>query len=191
MGNCFSSKSVAETGSRGVLFLGLDGAGATTILYQLVLHRRLETIPTLGVNHEILHTDDLELEFWDIGGLDKMRPLWRQYSHDADAVIFVVDSADEERMRLAAQELAGLYTPNKKTSIDHSRPLLIFANKQDLSGALSIQTVDTTLHLQKLPLKTYKIFPCTANDRQSLLKGISWLTTELKGRRPVHHPSAA
>lgn len=186
MGGCLSAHQFRDTGSRGVLVLGLDGAGATTILYQLVLGKRLETIPTLGLNHEIIHADNLELECWDIGGLDKMRPLWRQYSRDADAVIFVVDASDSDRMRLAADELAGLYAAtSRKDSIEHDRPLLIFANKQDIPIAANIQEVEEVLKVPSLPVETFKIFPSTANDRQSLMKGINWLTDQLKGKPPI------
>lgn len=186
MGGCVSTGQFRDTGSRGVLVLGLDGAGATTILYQLVLGKRLETIPTLGVNHETIHSDGLELECWDIGGLDKMRPLWRQYSRDADAVIFVVDASDNERMKLAAEELVNLYTStSRRNSIQHDRPLLILANKQDLPKAANAQVVEQVLKIASLPVETFKIFQCTANDRQSLQKGISWLSTELKSKPPI------
>lgn len=189
MGGCFSSTSFRDTRSRGVLLLGLDGAGATTILYQLVLGKRLETIPTLGVNNETIHADGVDLECWDIGGLDKMRPLWRQYSREADAVIFVVDAADADRMKLAAEELSSLYEPATRGDIVlNDRPLLVFANKQDLPKAANASAVEQVLKISTLSVETYKIFQCTANDRQSLQKGISWLTDQLK-TRPAIAPS--
>lgn len=181
-----SSSHFRHAGSRGVLVLGLDGAGATTILYQLVLGKRLETIPTLGVNQESVFVDGLELECWDIGGLDQMRPLWRQYARDADAVIFVVDSSDVDRLKLASTELAGLYKgQSKRNSIQHDRPLLIFANKQDRPTAVSTEEVEKVLKVNYIHVDTFRIFPCSATDRQSLTRGISWLTSELKGRSAV------
>lgn len=186
MGACMSASHFRHAGSRGVLVLGLDGAGATTILYQLVLGKRLETIPTLGLNQESVTVDGLELECWDIGGLDQVRPLWRQYSRDADAVIFVVDSSDVERLKLASTELASLYKGHSKRNyIQHDRPLLIFANKQDTPTAVSTQQVEKVLKVNYLHVDTFRIFPCSANDRETLMKGINWLVGELKGRSPV------
>lgn len=189
MGSCCSADGARDSSSRGVLVLGLDGAGATTILYQLVLRKRLETIPTLGVNHEIISHDAMELECWDIGGLDKMRPLWSQYSRDSDAVIFVVDAADMTRLKLAAEELAALYTTtSRRNSIQSDHPLLILANKQDLPNAVSPEVVHDVLNVSSLPVQQVKVFPCTANDRQSLIQGVSWLTTQLKNKRPLASP---
>ncbi len=40
---------------------------------------------------------------WDVGGQEKLRPLWRFYFTNTDALIFVVDSADRDRIGRAAQ----------------------------------------------------------------------------------------
>lgn len=180
MGACVSADSHHHDHCRGVLVLGLDGAGATTILYQLVLRKRLETIPTLGVNHEIVSHNGLELECWDIGGLDKIRPLWAQYYRCADAVIFVVDASDKERMRLAASEVQKLYSGAVKRGSSLKRPLLVFANKQDSPGAKDEVAVEAELKLKDLGLKSYKVFKSSADDRESLLAGVQWITEELK-----------
>lgn len=138
------------------------------------------------MNHETIHAEGMDLECWDIGGLDKMRPLWRQYSRDSDAFIFVVDTADLPRMKLAADELAKLYgMTSQRDSLHHDRPLLIFANKQDLPTAAPEHLVAHVLGLSALPVHVSKIFPCTANDRQSLQKGIVWLTDQLKNKKPI------
>ena len=42
---------------------------------------------------------------WDVGGQEKLRPLWRHYFQNTDALIFVVDSQDIERVDQAAAEL--------------------------------------------------------------------------------------
>ena len=42
---------------------------------------------------------------WDVGGQDKIRPLWRHYFTNTQGLIFVVDSNDRERIQEAAAEL--------------------------------------------------------------------------------------
>lgn len=42
----------------------------------------------------------LTFTIWDIGGQEKLRPLWRTYIRQADAVVFVVDSSDHERLKM-------------------------------------------------------------------------------------------
>ena len=51
---------------------------------------------------------------WDVGGQEKLRPLWRHYFNNTDGLIFVVDSMDRERVNKAAAEfkvLPSLDTP--------------------------------------------------------------------------------
>jgi ADP-ribosylation factor protein 1 len=66
---------------------------------------------------------------WDVGGQDKIRPLWRHYYANTNAVIFVVDSNDRERIGEARDEL------HKMLSDDQLRDciLLAFANAMNAS----------------------------------------------------------
>lgn len=42
---------------------------------------------------------------WDVGGQEKLRPLWRSYTRCTDGIVFVLDSVDVERMEEAKMEL--------------------------------------------------------------------------------------
>ena len=59
--------------------LGLDAAGKTTILYKLKLNQDVTTIPTVGFNVETVTYKNVKFNVWDVGGQDKIRPLWRHY----------------------------------------------------------------------------------------------------------------
>ena len=72
--------------------LGLDAAGKTTILYKLHIGEVLSTVPTLGFNVEKVQYKNVVFTVWDVGGQEKLRPLWRHYFNNTDALIFVVDS---------------------------------------------------------------------------------------------------
>ena len=58
---------------------GLDAAGKTTILYKLKLGEIVTTIPTIGFNVETVEYKNISFTVWDVGGQDKIRPLWRHY----------------------------------------------------------------------------------------------------------------
>jgi len=123
------------------LILGLDNAGKTTILYKLQNESddEIQTIPTIGFNVETLQYKNIKFQVWDLGGQTSIRPYWRCYYPNTDAIIFVVDSADKERLAIARQELhAMLEEEELKDSI-----LLVFANKQDQQGALGAKHVST------------------------------------------------
>lgn len=82
MGNALSGLVGKLFGSREVriLMLGLDAAGKTTILYTLKLKDdKVTTIPTVGFNVETVNMKNVKFNVWDVGGQDKIRPLWRHY----------------------------------------------------------------------------------------------------------------
>ena len=88
-----------------LLILGLDGAGKTTILYKLKLGEVVTTIPTIGFNVETVEYKNVGFTVWDIGGADKIRPLWRHYYQNTHGLIFVLDSNDYGCFNEAKDEL--------------------------------------------------------------------------------------
>lgn len=90
-----------------VLILGLDGAGKTTVLYKLKLNETVSSVPTIGFNVETVQpTKNVSFTVWDVGGQEVLRPLWKHYFQNCDGLLFVVDSADKDRLGEAKNELA-------------------------------------------------------------------------------------
>uniref|UniRef100_F1LB88 ADP-ribosylation factor 1-like 2 n=1 Tax=Ascaris suum TaxID=6253 RepID=F1LB88_ASCSU len=98
-GRLFGKKQVR------ILMVGLDAAGKTTILYKLKLGEIVTTIPTIGFNVETVEYKNISFTVWDVGGQDKIRPLWRHYFQNTQGLIFVVDSNDRERVEESREEL--------------------------------------------------------------------------------------
>ena len=65
---------------------------------KLHLNEVVSTVPTVGFNVETVSYQNLKFQVWDLGGQTGLRPYWRCYYQDTNAVIFVVDSADKERL---------------------------------------------------------------------------------------------
>lgn len=86
-----------------ILLLGLDNAGKTSILFQMRDKEFKETVPTVGLNIEHLLYKQFSLTMWDVGG--QATKLWKHYFDHIDAVIFVVDSTDEEKLMFSKEEL--------------------------------------------------------------------------------------
>ena len=61
--------------------------------------------PTQGFNIKNLTHDNLKLNMWDIGGQKALRDYWKNYIPNTDALIYVVDSADTNRVKEAGLEL--------------------------------------------------------------------------------------
>jgi ADP-ribosylation factor protein 1 len=109
-----------------ILMVGLDAAGKTTILYKLKLGEIVTTIPTIGFNVETVEYKNINFTVWDVGGQDKIRPLWRHYFQNTQGLIFVVDSNDRDRAAEARDELHRMLNEDEL----RDAVLLVFANKQ-------------------------------------------------------------
>eukprot|EP01084_Bolivina_argentea_P126684 224259_1 len=159
----------------GVLMIGLDAAGKTTILYKLKLGDVVTTIPTIGFNVETLEYKNLKFTVFDVGGQEKIRPLWKHYYENANAIIFVVDSADRQRIDQSADsaraELERVITEPQLRDV----PLLVLANKQDINHALSVSELSKRLGLHSLKRK-WKIQAAVATKAQGLYEGFDWLS---------------
>ena len=77
------------------------------------------------------------MNVWDIGGQREIRPYWRNYYEQTDALVYVVDSADEMRVEEIKANLDELMEEEKLAKV----PLLVFANKQDLEMALEANEI--------------------------------------------------
>merc|ERR1712224_404516 len=86
---------------QGILMVGLDAAGKTTILYKLKLGEVQNTKPTIGFNVESVTFKNVVFNVWDVGGQHKLRALWKHYYTGVGGVIFVIDSADKDRIQEA------------------------------------------------------------------------------------------
>ncbi|EXX75788.1 Arf3p [Rhizophagus irregularis DAOM 197198w] len=128
LGRIFGNKEMR------ILMLGLDAAGKTTILYKLKLNQSVTTIPTVGFNVETVTYKNVKFNVWDVGGQDKIRPLWRHYYTGTQGLVFVVDSQDRDRIDEARQELHKIISDREMRDC----LLLVFANKQDLQGGMSL-----------------------------------------------------
>ena len=148
MGNLFSGIFSRLFGSKElkILILGLDGAGKTTILYRMQVGEVVTTIPTIGFNVETVTYKNLKFQVWDLGGQTSIRPYWRCYYSNTDAIIYVVDSKDKERISISKQELVGMLEEEELKNAC----LVVFANKQNIEGAMSVTEIANELGLAAL-----------------------------------------
>mmetsp|Transcript_46623 Transcript_46623/g.59891 ORF Transcript_46623/g.59891 Transcript_46623/m.59891 type:complete len:186 (-) Transcript_46623:107-664(-) len=167
---------------RRIVLVGLDAAGKTTILYKLKLGDTVHTIPTVGFNVETVQYKRLSFTMWDIGGQDKIRPLWRHYYDGTDAIIFVIDANDRERIDTAASELHKMLAYEE---LDSSC-LLVLANKQDLPNSMSASEIMEKLHLDKLRARDYYVQSCVATTGDGLYEGLDWLSQTLTKQKNKH-----
>ncbi|KAF7301858.1 ADP-ribosylation factor [Mycena indigotica] len=158
--------------------VGLDAAGKTTILYKLKLGEIVTTIPTIGFNVETVEYKNISFTVWDVGGQDKIRPLWRHYFQNTQGIIFVVDSNDRERVSEAREELQRMLNEDEL----RDALLLVFANKQDLPNAMQASEITDKLGLHGLRQRTWYIQAACATSGDGLYEGLEWLSANIKRR---------
>ena len=158
-----------------ILMLGLDAAGKTTILYQLKMGETVKTIPTLGFNVETIKHKNFNFTIWDVGGQDKIRVLWKHYYQNTDGLIFVVDSNDQDRIEDATRELKNLLEEEELKDC----PVLVYANKEDLNGALAPGEVTEKLGMGQLKGRTWLVQGASATTGQGLKEGLDWMASAL------------
>lgn len=161
-----------------ILMVGLDAAGKTTILYKLKLGEVVTTIPTIGFNVESVEYKNISFTVWDVGGQDKIRPLWRHYYQNTQGLIFVVDSNDRERVGEARGELERMLSEDEL----RDAAVLVFCNKQDLPKAMPVAEVTEKLGLQSLRSRPWYIQACCGVNGDGLYEGLDWLSATLSKR---------
>lgn len=192
MGNGFSDQtsilaSLPSFQSFHIVILGLDCAGKTTVLYRLQFNEFVNTVPTKGFNTEKIkvtlgNSKTVTFHFWDVGGQEKLRPLWKSYTRCTDGIVFVVDSVDVERMEEAKTEL------HKITRISENQgvPVLIVANKQDLRNSLSLSEIEKLLAMGELSSSTpWYLQPTCAIIGDGLKEGLEKLHEMILKRRKM------
>ncbi|XP_035674984.1 ADP-ribosylation factor-like protein 3 [Branchiostoma floridae] len=133
-----------ESDEKRIVVLGLDGVGKSSFLACIANQDCRQTMkPTEGFNVMCIQTRQTSLNIWEIGGTENVRSYWANFLPNTDVLVFVVDSTDKGRLPLAKEELHKVLAHPALKGV----PLLVLANKQDVSGALSVEQVGSALDL--------------------------------------------
>lgn len=80
----------------------------------------------IGFNVETVTYKNIKFQVWDLGGQTSIRPYWRCYYPNTQAIIYVVDSSDTERIGTSRDEFHAILEEEElKDAL-----ILVFANKQ-------------------------------------------------------------
>ena len=130
------------------------------------------TVPTLGFNVETVKYQNLTFQMWDLGGQSELRPYWRCYFQKTNAIVFVIDSTDKDRLDTVKNELFLLIQEEELQGV----PIAILANKQDLEGALSDIQISEIVGLSEIKNNQWAIFKTVAKTGVGLENAFKWLT---------------
>ncbi|KAJ3268343.1 hypothetical protein HDV01_003108 [Terramyces sp. JEL0728] len=177
MGLSISKLFKKPTNAMGILIVGLDRSGKSTILYRYKFQKFIQTDPTLGFNVEIFKYKNTDFTAWDMG-VNNYRQLSNHYLSSTQGIVFVVDSNDSDRIEEAKNELHELLD---RVGLPNAL-LLVFVNKQDLPNALGAPEMADRLGLYSLSNREWTIQSSSATTGEGLYAGLKWLSAKHEQR---------
>lgn len=129
-------------------------------------------------NVETLRYKNVNFTTWDVGSRDKIRPLWRHYYSNTQALIFVIDSNDRERLSEAKDELVKMLGEDELRNV----VLTVLANKQDLPGAMSVDEVQKGIEFDSVQTKIKAIFGTSGINGQGLSNVLEFIANAVTGK---------
>jgi len=166
-----------------LLVIGLDNAGKSTLLTMLVRSKVVQHEPTHQPVSDEIRVGSLKLRAVDMGGHAIARRMWREYSKEADAVVYIVDAADRDRFAEAALELHKLLAGSLPPHV----PVLLLGNKVDLPNAVREEEIYFALGLDELQAagpqaqqRPLRLFMCSVFQGTGFTEGLEWLASCVK-----------
>jgi|UniRef100_A0AC35GP39 ADP-ribosylation factor-like protein 5B len=159
-----------------VIIVGLDNAGKTTILYQLLTGEVVHTSPTIGSNVEEIVWRNIHFLMWDIGGQESLRTSWSSYYQATDFVIIVIDSTDRKRLSIIREQMYKMLAHEDLAKAS----ILVYANKQDVKGSMSAAEISNELNLTSVKSHQWQIQACCALTGAGIQKGLEWIASNIK-----------
>ncbi|KAF1756412.1 hypothetical protein GCK72_012865 [Caenorhabditis remanei] len=127
--------------------VGLQNSGKTTFVNVIASGQFTEDmIPTVGFNMRKITKGNVTIKLWDIGGQPRFRSMWERYCRGVNAIVFMVDAADEEKLEASRNELMQLLDKPQLDAI----PVLVLGNKKDLPGALDERQLIERMNLSSI-----------------------------------------
>lgn len=142
---------------------------------RLLLNEVVVTAPTIGSNVEEVQFRNIKFVMWDLGGQESSRASWATYYKQTNAIILVIDSTDRDRVGLIKAELDRmLQNDSLKTAV-----LLLFANKQDVKGAMTVAEISDALTLHNIKDHGWHIQESCALTGFGLTEGMDWIANNI------------
>ena len=107
--------------------------------------------------------------------------VYNQYIDSFDGCIFVIDSNNRDDIISYKYELFKINIFSRTKTVNKDMPILVFANKQDLITAISVNEIIELIGIKHIVNRKWKVQGCSGLYGIGIEEGIEWLLKAIKG----------
>ncbi|KAG1714817.1 ADP-ribosylation factor-like protein 13B [Nymphon striatum] len=162
-----------------ILMVGLDNAGKTCTVKNLLGESIEGVAPTVGFSKFSLNKYKFDITIYDLGGGQSIRGIWKNYFAEVCGIVFVMDSNAPDRMEECKETITSLLD----NPIITGKPMLLLANKQDIDSAMDEIDLCNMLELENLVnskrtpthVETCSAYQVKKKHGKAIQTGFKWL----------------
>uniref|UniRef100_A0A8U7NA22 ARF like GTPase 8B n=117 Tax=Telluraves TaxID=3073808 RepID=A0A8U7NA22_CORMO len=160
--------------------VGLQYSGKTTFVNVIASGQFSEDmIPTVGFNMRKVTKGNVTIKIWDIGGQPRFRSMWERYCRGVNAIVYMVDAADRDKIEASRNELHNLLDKPQLQGI----PVLVLGNKRDLPNALDEKQLIEKMNLAAIQDREICCYSISCKEKDNIDITLQWLIQHSKSRR--------
>ncbi|XP_077429067.1 ADP-ribosylation factor-like 8Bb [Vanacampus margaritifer] len=160
--------------------VGLQYSGKTTFVNVIASGQFSEDmIPTVGFNMRKVTKGNVTIKIWDIGGQPRFRSMWERYCRGVNAIVYMVDAADRDKIEASRNELHNLLDKPQLQGI----PVLVLGNKRDLANALDEKQLIEKMNLSAIQDREICCYSVSCKEKDNIDITLQWLIQHSKSRR--------
>ncbi len=160
-----------------IVIVGLEFAGKSSFVLRLQTGEFGKTLPTTGLDTEMLEIQGTLFQLFDLGGQERFREMfWEEYVKLSQGIVFMIDASDLEKLDVSVEWLWKCLEWNPEA------PLMILANKADLTHMELPKLIDK-VKLRNLPhqspTRSFQIFEISVKTGLNIYRALNWFSQKI------------
>ncbi|XP_014260790.1 ADP-ribosylation factor-like protein 8B-A [Cimex lectularius] len=157
--------------------VGLQCSGKTTFVNVIASGQfTQDMIPTVGFNMRKITKGNVTIKVWDIGGQPRFRSMWERYCRGVNAIVYMVDAADPDKLEASRNELHNLLDKPQLMGI----PVLVLGNKRDLPNSLDEKELIDRMNLCAIQDREICCYSISCKSKDNIDITLQWLINHSK-----------
>jgi len=165
-----------------VVIAGLEGAGKSSLLYDLVMGMRVKSPDEFVVEKFLFRGKEFIIT--NLGGEEHHRDMWPKYFEKAHLLLYVMDSSKPDKFKQAKEDLTHILA---EKSLPASVPLIVCANKADLPTAQTPEQINQALELDKIKNRLAAVSSTAVINTHEISKNLLRMLSFGPGNETINH----